>query len=129
MVSAGEPPASLAWRAIAFKLWSTPETQPPKRVKAQVSFTCATGATIDALLKALSESGWGVPQVNRAAGHILATTKLADSPRLIFATKPTSNGATAVRVTTDPDSRNFDKNKIDAILTRAQDIAAHSNML
>ncbi|MBC8000412.1 MAG: hypothetical protein IAF58_20850 [Leptolyngbya sp.] len=131
MVSTGDPPVPLAWRAIAFKLWSTPETLPSKRVKAQVSFTSATATTISALIKSLSEAGWNAPQVSVAAGHILATPNTADGTKikLIFATKPTSNGATAVRVTTDPDSHQFDKSKIEAILTRAQDIAAHTNML
>lgn len=131
MVLNGEPTPSLSWRAVAYKLWTTPEALPPKRSKSQSSFPFSTAMTMKALIKALSESGWNTSQYSASAGHLLAIKSDTETNRmrLIFAAHPGEGGNTVVRVATDPDSKNFDKNQLESIFSRAQDIAARNDLL
>lgn len=131
MVLNGEPTPSLSWRAVAYKLWTTPEALPPKRSKFQSSFSFSTAMTMKALIKALKESGWNTSQYSASAGHLLAVKSDIETARmrLIFAAHPGEGGNTVVRVATDPDSKNFDKNQLESIFSRAQDIAARNDLL
>ncbi|HIA54244.1 MAG TPA: hypothetical protein EYN91_19495 [Candidatus Melainabacteria bacterium] len=131
MVLNGEPTPSLSWRAVAYKLWITPETLPPKRSKSQSSFPFSTTVTMKAIMKALSEAGWNTSQFSASAGHLLATKTdpEVNRLRLIFAAHPGDGGNTVVRVATDPDAKNFDKSQLESIFSRAQDIAARNDLL
>jgi hypothetical protein len=84
-----------------------------------------------ALIKALSEAGWSTSQFSPSAGHLLAVKADGDTNkvRLIFAAHPGEGGNTVVRAATDPDSKNFDKNQLESIFSRAQDIAARNELL
>lgn len=84
-----------------------------------------------ALIKALKESGWNTSQYSASAGHLLAVKSDIETARmrLIFAAHPGEGGNTVVRVATDPDSKNFDKNQLESIFSRAQDIAARNDLL
>ncbi len=84
-----------------------------------------------ALMKALSEAGWMTSQFSASAGHLLAAKSdlEANKIRLIFAAHPGEGGNTIVRAATDPDSKSFDKTKIESIFSRAQDIAARNDLL
>ncbi|PZM83462.1 MAG: hypothetical protein DKT66_09925 [Candidatus Melainabacteria bacterium] len=131
MILNGDPTPSLSWRAVAYKLWITPESLPPKRSKTQSSFPYSSSVTMKALIKALKEAGWNTTQFSASAGHLLAVKADPESnkPRLIFAAHPGDGGNTVVRVATDPDSKSFDKNQLESILSRAQDIAARNDLL
>ena len=131
MVLNRDPTPSLSWRAVAYKLWITPEALPPKRSKAQSSFPFSTAVTMKALMKALSEAGWSTNQFSPSAGHLLSVKADGDTNkvRLIFAAHPGDGGNTVVRAATDPDSKNFDKNQLESIFSRAQDIAARNELL
>ncbi|MCC6977660.1 MAG: hypothetical protein IT343_05025 [Candidatus Melainabacteria bacterium] len=131
MVSSGDPPPALAWRAVAYKLWITPQSAPPKRTKAQSAFTASSGTTMKALMKALEEAGWTTQQFNASAGHLLAVRSdvEANKTRLIFAAHPGEGGGTVVRAAVDPDSKNFDKSLLESIFSRAQDIASRNELL
>jgi len=131
MVLSHDPTPSLSWRAVAYKLWITPETLPPKRSKSQSSFAFSTAVTMKALMKALGEAGWSTSQFSPSAGHLLAVKADGDTSklRLIFAAHPGDGGNTVVRAATDPDSKNFDKNQLESIFSRAQDIAARNELL
>lgn len=84
-----------------------------------------------ALMKALSEAGWITSQFSASAGHLLAAKSDLETNkiRLIFAAHPGDGGNTVVRAATDPDSKSFDKTKIESIFSRAQDIAARNDLL
>lgn len=131
MILNGDPTPSLSWRAVAYKLWITPESLPPKRSKTQSSFPYSSSVTMKALIKALKEAGWNTTQFSASAGHLLAIKADPESNklRLIFAAHPGDGGNTVVRVATDPDSKSFDKNQLESILSRAQDIAARNDLL
>lgn len=131
MVSSGDPTPPLSWRAVAYKLWLTPESLPPKRCKSQSSFPFSPAITMKALIKALSEAGWNISQFSGSAGHLLATKSDLETSkmRLVFAAHPGDGGSTVVRAATDPDSKNFDKAKIESIFSRARDIAARKDLL
>ena len=131
MVLSGDPTPSLSWRAVAYKLWITPEALPPRRSKSQSSFPFSSVVTMKALMKALSEAGWNTTQFSATAGHLLAVRSEQDNSRLrlIFAAHPGDGGTTVVRAATDPDSKNFDKNQLESIFSRAQDIAAKNDLL
>lgn len=131
MVSSGEATPALAWRAVAYKLWLTPQSSPSKRTKAQSAFTAAAGATMKALMKALEEAGWRTQQFNAIAGHLLAARPDAETSKtqLIFAAHAGEGGGTVVRAAVDPDSKNFDKSQIESIFSRAQDIVSRNELL
>jgi hypothetical protein len=131
MISSGDPTPPLSWRAVAYKLWTTPEGLPPKRSKSQSSFPFSTAITMKALIKALGEAGWNTSQFSASAGHLLAVKAEAETSklRLIFAAHPGEGGNTVVRAATEPDSKNFDKTQIESIFSRAQDIAARNDLL
>lgn len=131
MVSSGDATPSLAWRAIAYKLWLTPQSTPSKRTKAQSAFTSAAGTTMKALMKALEEAGWRTQQFNAPAGHLLAARPDVETSktRLIFAAHGGEGGGTVVRAAVDPDSKNFDKSQLESIFSRAQDIASRNELL
>ncbi len=130
MVISGDPTAPLSWRAVAYKLWITPESLPPKRARSQSSFPYSSSITMKALIKALTEAGWTIPQFSPSAGHLLAAKPDSEPAtiKLIFAAHPT-DGGTVVRAATEPDSKNFDKNQIESIFSRAQEIAARKDLL
>lgn len=131
MVLNHDPTPSLSWRAVAYKLWITPEALPPKRSKSQSSFPFSTALTMKALMKALREAGWVTSHFSPSAGHLLAVKADGDTNklRLIFAAHPGDGGNTVVRATTDPEAKNFDKNQLESIFSRAQDIAARNELL
>lgn len=131
MISSSDPTPPLSWRAVAYKLWTTPEDLPPRRSKSQSSFPFSTAITIKALIKALSEAGWNTSQLSASAGHLLAAKAECETSRvrLIFAAHPGVGGNTVVRAAIDPDSKSFDKTQIESIFSRAQDIAARNDLL
>jgi len=131
MISNGDPTPSLAWRAVAYKLWLTPQSTPSKRTKAQSAFTAPAAVTLKAIMKALEEAGWSTQQFNASAGHLLAGKADAETckTRLIFATHGGAGGGTVVRAAVDPDSKNFDKSLLESIFSRAQDITARNELL
>lgn len=104
---------SLAWRAVAHKLWQFPDGRAPRSSKGEIVLKCDFRSALKALVFALNKLGYTVAASSPASGHVLAIKNNETQPdrsiRLVFALRESVQGETTIRAGTDPERMKIDQ--------------------